>query len=851
MSSSKKKAEIIKKKIETNIEQGKVEVVDMPKKPEENIKYKIETKNEEERRVRQMSANNNFRVFTEYVDKSLITDLLNTTELNNEYFNILQSYKKLNKANKVQVLYNQKYNGMGRLYAKNNGARTLQNMPRELRNTLARGRYIDLDMVNALPTILYEECKKHNIKSPLLRKYNKYRDTKLQELMSEFNCDRNVAKELPNRLMNGGGVNTWIRDNELYSEEEDTEIPEFWILFKEELEKVYKGLYKIYYEYYKVVLDNQDEGWNDIARLVSIALQDKENDILQEAINFLTELKWKCDVPIHDGMLIQNKEGFDDNVIEELEKHIKKELGFSVKWKVKPMDDIIEIEKDTEDDEWLPEMEKCEVYDASYCMTIEGDSQRQTYLRRKKYVEIFLTQTYHPEILFHFKNHKNNAISMYRRQGLIERLEDTLSGIIGDGSGRQLSFTEVWLKDHMKNTRQTYNWLPMNPTNDLHLNNIEPDTYNTFCGYSNKIDTFFTNEEHILDLWKEVVFNLCEGDHECYHYYICFLAQLIQDPSNKKGVAVGFKSLQGEGKGAHLEALSYVIGEDHYFSSDKMEDFFGNHAEAFPKRLLVNIDEVNGSQKHTSAIKTKITEKNCVLNAKNLRPVKIRNFARCVFTMNGLTLVFDMESDERRFAMFEGNGKNLKYKKYKGGWERIIQHWRKAEHVSALFKYLNEYTIDIDIINERPMTDIYKTMLFKNKPYICGYMEQFLTGCKWREHEPYILGYEFQHEPNMEEDHYYEEVVKIRASELRRSINEYLKENGYEFQLTPKQILPELKKLRFPVEYTQKAGNNYYVFCPKNMYDYMVERKWIEVVLLEQERYEVELKDYDEKLFMV
>lgn len=853
MTSTTKKANIIKKKIENDYELLNPEKTQMPTNTEtpENINYKIENNytlgNKE---VRQMSSHNNYQIFTEYVEKSLISDLLSENDLNNEYFNILQNYKKINKANKVQVLYSQKYNGIGRFYAKNNGSRTLQNMPRELRNTLARNKYTDLDMVNALPTILYHECKINKIKSPLLRKYNKNRDEKLAELMNEFNCNRSIAKELPNRLMNGGGFKNWIKDNEL-CEDDEYEIPEFWVQFREELFNNYKSLYKIKYEYYKVVLESKEDSWNEISRLVSISLQDKENDILQVAISYLQSLKYTVAVPIHDGMLIETKKGLDQVLITELTKHIKNEVEITMDWSFKPMDDIIVISEEQQEDTWEFAVEKGLVYDASYCMMIEGESQAQTFNRRKKYIENFLTQTYHPEILFHFKNYKNGTISMYRRQGIIDRLEDTYSGI-RDSNDRQFSFTEIWLKDHKKKSQQTYNWVPMNPDNQLHLNNLEPDTYNTFVGYNNKIDTFVNPDAtQIIDLWKEVVLNLCEGNPEYYNYYISYLAQMVQDPSNKKGVAIGFKSLQGEGKGAHLEALSYVIGEEHYYSSDNMEDFFGNHAEAFPRRLLVNIDEVNGTQKHTAAIKTKITEKNCVLNAKNLRPVKVRNFARVIFTMNGLTLYFDMSSDDRRICLFEGNGKNLKFKEYNGGWERIIKHWRRPEHIAALYKYLNEYEINVDIVNERPMTEIYKTMLFKNKPYICGYMEYFLGGCKWRDFDPYMLGYEELTEPNMTEDYYYEEVIRIRASDFRKSINQYLKENGYEFSLTPKQILPELKNLNFPVEYTKQSGNNYFTFIPKCMYDYMVKRKWIETVLLDQEATIKELKDFDENLFLV
>ena len=798
-----------------------------------------------------MASNTDIQLYTEYVSKQLINDLL-TTNLNNEYFNILQKYKKIIKANKVQVIYSQKYKGIGRLYAKNNGANTLQNMPRDLRNTLARSKYVDIDMVNALPCIAYQECKKHNIKAPYLRKYIKYRDDKLKELIDEYNCSRDIAKELPNRLMNGGTIDKWIIDNNL-NKEEDCEVPPFWKSFKDEMENIYKGLYKIHYDYYKVVLEDKEDKWNSVSRLCFYALSDKENDIRQCGENYLRTLGYVIGVPFHDGMYVEIKDGIDDELMEEMKIHIKDEMGFDIDWKIKPMDDVINTEGGcVDDDDWEIPMEKSMVYDASFCMMIEGESGAQTYQRRKKYVENFLTQTYHPENLFHFANYKLGYFSMYRRNAIIERLEDTESGIISPLTGRPLSFTEVWLKDHNKNSKETYNWVPFNPYNDLHLNKLKPDTFNTFQGFPDVIETFVNPDAtRILDLWKEVVLNLCEGNPEYYHYYICFLAQMIQDPSNRKGIAVGFKSRQGEGKGSHLQALSYVIGEDHYYSSDKMEDFFGNHAEAFPKRLLVNIDEVNNTQKHTSAIKTSITEKKTTLNAKNLRPVVFENFSRIVFTMNGLTLYFDMSSDDRRFVLFEGNEKNLKYKHYKGGWERILEHWKKPEHISALFNYLNTYEIDIDITNDRPMTELYKTMLFKNKPFITGFMEHWLMKCMWREFDGYSIGYEYQHEPVMLEDEYYDKELFIQASQFRKQINTYLNENGFDFTLTPKQIYPELKGLNFPVRKEMKRGDNVFVITPKVVYDYMVERKWIEVVLLGQEKKEIVLEDFDENLFLV
>jgi hypothetical protein len=793
----------------------------------------------------------NYKLYNECVDKQIITDLLKKTDLNNDYFTILQNYKKINRANKTSVMYSQKYNGIGRLYANNNGCKTLQQMPRILRNTLARNKYIDLDMVCALPVIAYQECKKHNINCKYLKKYIKYRDNYLQQLQDEYETDRDTAKQLANRLMNGGGIGAWINDNNL-NLEEDCDIPEFWVQFKNEMDAIYNGLYKVYYDYYKVVLDDNDKKWNEKARLCSIALQDKENDILQEAISFLTDLGFKVDVPIYDGMLIQAKDGIDDNLIDSLKDYIKQQLDYVVDWKVKPMDEGINLDDvNLDDDDWEFLPCKSQTYDASYCMMIEGDSQSKIYQRRKKYVEHFVVQTFHPENIFHFTNYKKKTISIFKRQGIIERLEDTLSGLVND-AGRPLSFTEVWLKDHNKNSEHSYYWVPFHPTNSNHLNNIEPDLFNTFSGYGDKINTDYNQDAtRILDLWKDVVFNLCGGDDFCFHYYLCYLAQIVQDPSNKKGIAIGFKSRQGEGKGTHLSAFSKVIGEDHYFSSENMEDFFGKHAEAFPKRLLVNIDEVNGTHNYLNNIKAKITEDYCILNAKNHRPIKVRNFARVIFTMNNVNMTFDMGSEERRFVFFESNGENLKYKNKVGGWEKIVKHWKKPEHVSALYDFLNNYNIDIDLINDRPLTELYKTLLFKNKPYVCSFTEQFLTTCKWREFEPYLLGYEEQTEPNMFNDPLYDENIQIKASQFRKYLNNWLKESGYDFSLTPSKILPEFKNLNFPISYENKGGNNYYSFCPKVMYEYMVERKWIEEILLDQKTTDKQLEEYDDNLFLV
>ena len=56
----------------------------------------------------------------------------------------------------------------GRLFAQNT---SLQGLPREIRNALAFGKYYDIDMKNAHPTILSQYCSVNGITSKIVDDY--------------------------------------------------------------------------------------------------------------------------------------------------------------------------------------------------------------------------------------------------------------------------------------------------------------------------------------------------------------------------------------------------------------------------------------------------------------------------------------------------------------------------------------------------------------------------------------------------------------------------------------------------------------------------------------------------------
>ena len=98
-------------------------------------------------------------------------------------------------------IYSQKnLKNMGRLFAQ---SASLQNLPREFRGAIG-ANYHDLDMHNAHPTILYQYCKKNDIKCDALEYYVNNRDEVIKTIMSSYPLEKGDVKQLILSVMNGG-----------------------------------------------------------------------------------------------------------------------------------------------------------------------------------------------------------------------------------------------------------------------------------------------------------------------------------------------------------------------------------------------------------------------------------------------------------------------------------------------------------------------------------------------------------------------------------------------------------------------------------------------------------------------
>ena len=123
----------------------------------------------------------------------------------------------INQEGLVKVSYNKKPFKLGRVYAKHSiGA---INLRKEIRGTIFINIYVDIDVVNGHPAIIFQIAKSLNIPCPNLERYINNRETILEEVQPFYSIDRNNAKKLFIIVLYGGGFKNWAKDNSIKKEE--------------------------------------------------------------------------------------------------------------------------------------------------------------------------------------------------------------------------------------------------------------------------------------------------------------------------------------------------------------------------------------------------------------------------------------------------------------------------------------------------------------------------------------------------------------------------------------------------------------------------------------------------------
>jgi len=807
--------------------------------------------------------------YSETVDKELLVDLIASGAIEADFKDRglpveqlkqiqtqLQSIKSSLKSNKMPVRYEftQKHS-YGRIYPRK--GLSYCSMSKRLRHTLAQSHYVDFDIENAHPHILFQICEANNISTPTLQDYVANRESRLQELMNYYECSRKKAKEFFLIAIYGGGFNTWKDDDEHPIKSPDKKQMKFMTEFQNDVKKIMTVVANANPD----LVEKCKDKCNPKASALSIYAQEKERFILEHMFDYFVKNKmivksraklkdYDC-VLCFDGIMtpIQNlpTDKSLDMICTELGSYIQHNTGFKLGFDTKSMDCPYDTSTQQEveiDDGVVIDMDKDRPFYIKDCeLMFLNAINHNYYLRKKKYLEFASLQL--AQVADSFAYVLDGEVIFNSAEKLSSTFKPIWSGEF-DENDHKIPFMNKWLSCEFKRFHHKPEFYP------LRIDESPPDhIYNLFQGYNPVIkrnNPFVSpgqkkKQMEILGDFLELVGAQCQCDPVMRDFFLKWFATTVQTPREKIPIAFVFVGNQGTGVSTMMRLLDCIFRRQQFIDSASVDDFFGNHAEGFVGKLHINMNEISleKTYKYCEAIKSVITEDKIRVNPKNIRPYDVNNFARNTFTTNNLDgIPIDVKTGDRRFVAFQRS--SILHDKWKTDmWKKLRALRDNDDFVNALFWYLMELDIEgIDWERDRPITEVYGEMVEVNAPPIALFMEWFITEQKFvgLDETPgrCLLEVDEEEEWGQSEvvevcykDHpLYKESVRFNPTRLYKSFKKWAET----FNMFNKGIPSSAKfvKLLSVFENIQKNktnGKRNYTFVAKTVMTEMETRKWI------------------------
>ena len=421
---------------------------------------------------------------------------------------------------------------------------------------------------------------------------------------------------------------------------------------------------------------------NKKGSLLNTILCIEENNLLQQVMEEV-----KISVPMFDGFLIHVSEV--DNIENMIQKLDSITIDYGVTWTQKPHDTTIQIDEDLLED---MEEQDCKDYDTAK-IEFEED---YFFLRNPT----------------SFIEEKDNEIIMRNKADFMTLTEPY---IYFEDNGKEKNFFKTWLKD---TTRRQYDKIDYIPT----FQKIPKGIYNTFRGFDYSGSKLI--KQSAIDTYLNHLKLLVNYEPESYEYLLGYIAHLFQKPDELPETALLFKSRQGVGKDAMIDFIQKILGSSTCYRTQNLETVFSRFNGEMKNRLILQLDEMQGSAGYSNkeALKNLITSKALNINEKNVKPYTVTNYIRVFIFSNNLTPI-DIPHDDRRYCVFKCGEPKPKYY-----YSNLYSHYNDSDSLESIAYYFNNYDLSQFDIKKRPFTYAYQEMKEANLHPIYTYIyESFIN----------------------------------------------------------------------------------------------------------------------------
>lgn len=592
------------------------------------------------------------------------------------------------------------------------GSFGLYSIRRELRHTLARDNYVDIDIDNAHPVFCLEYCKANGIPCETIEDYVKNRDQWLERVADAYlggmpqGERRDAAKKLFIRVMYHGSFSAWLKEMKLVKLLEHRVLNNFLSDFADEIANVAD-----------IIIKNNEKLRDEIAAAKQAKGQTEYNVSGSNASYFFQHIECQLLETMYayaknrglvdngavvlcaDGLMLR-KDQFYPELLAEFKAEIFAKHGLNVGISQKLMTRGYSMEQIMAAQ--IPDVESAEPsYDE---VKLRFERSHAKIINKSIYIGHRDEVTFFPEAKFKtsYRDLKYYAEDFDKK---------------GKSRGvKPFPFVDKWMNDE---TMRKYDDMGVYPPPLVCPKNMF-NLWKPF--YISQIRGDYVKNEGGLAKFLSHVRILCGNEEDAADYFVKWLAQMFQFPATKTIVPT-FISDEGAGKGSLVELISTMLGRGKTLvTTQPSRDVWGNFNELMSESFFINLNEMG--RKETldceGKIKGLITDPQLTINKKGLSAYVIQSYHRFLITTNSEDPVKTKKGDRRNFILRSSD-------ELCGNKEYFVELHRLFGDLAVqrtIYDYLMAVP-DMDKFNTlaKPSTEYQEDMKEANRSVFCRWVE--------------------------------------------------------------------------------------------------------------------------------
>lgn len=572
---------------------------------------------------------------------------------------LLNYLKKLDKNGIVEVLYSRKSEDIGgRLFSKG----CIQHMPKEIRNYILDETLIDIDIKNCHPTIIHYLFKKYDIDDEFLSEYINDREKSLkkygllnkEELMYVFN-NENISSKY-HKDIKKFHKNIYSKDFGLLCKIEND--------YKKQKIPLYKNIKKYITNIKNRIMNINGSIFNHI-------LTYYEDIILHEMIKFLESHSVSISVLMFDGIMVRKNDIMNISFLREMEIFVfdKTRINISLDLKnTKPeWEPIIEELEEEDDEEEENSTNKLEKFD--FVKTRELVEEHWEWNEKgtkvigvdinidskfMKYMNRYLCKFINPAS-YGFRLFENESYKMIKKQDLEFFLSNIVSG------NRQYDTLYIYTKSPFIKIYDKCDFIIDYKNKDVIPNSL----YNIYNLYQRPPSLYVENIEEKCPLFFNFIYEIISNSNiDLNELLLNWISYAIQKGKTK--LALILKGIKRIGKGNFKQILINLIGVQYTFTDECGTRIGARFNGIEMGKLIVFYEEMTNNGEYNlknEVMKNKITDKETVIELKNIEPFTSNNECNYVFISNNQSPM-KIDRNEERFQVIKVNPKMKGKKEY-------------------------------------------------------------------------------------------------------------------------------------------------------------------------------------------